>query len=179
MAVWISIFYIFIILYVLCIYYVLWDFTVSYPTGDVTFPYIYTIIQHIDTLPKYGHITLKVHRSTWRISSDACKFGILKGSAWMTAACNFISLGEKMRELLDKNGKRKKKRKEDNYWSHDWEKNGRNLHVVSQCFLAKLNESWQNWFKVSTLDALWMKKHNFRKISIIITSGTWYKLDTS
>ena len=27
----------------------------------------------------------------------------------MTAACNFISLGEKMRELLDKNGKRKKK----------------------------------------------------------------------
>ena len=31
----------------------------------------------------------------------------------MTAACNFISLGEKkMRELLDKNGKRKK---EENY----------------------------------------------------------------
>ena len=38
----------------------------------------------------------------------------------MTAACNFISLAEKMRELLDKkNGKRKKKkekkRKEENY----------------------------------------------------------------
>ena len=36
----------------------------------------------------------------------------------MTAACNFISLGEKMRELLDKNGKKKKKekkRKEENY----------------------------------------------------------------
>ena len=30
----------------------------------------------------------------------------------MTAARNFISLGEKMRELLDKNGKRKKKEKE-------------------------------------------------------------------
>ena len=29
----------------------------------------------------------------------------------MTPACNFISLGEKMRELLDKNGKRKKKEK--------------------------------------------------------------------
>ena len=29
----------------------------------------------------------------------------------MTAACNFISLGEKMRELLDKNGERKKKEK--------------------------------------------------------------------
>ena len=30
----------------------------------------------------------------------------------MTAACNFISLGEKMRELLEKNGKRKQKREE-------------------------------------------------------------------
>ena len=29
----------------------------------------------------------------------------------MTAACNFISLGEKMRKLLDKNGKRKKEKK--------------------------------------------------------------------
>ena len=27
----------------------------------------------------------------------------------MTAACNFISLGEKMRELLDKTGKDRKK----------------------------------------------------------------------
>ena len=33
----------------------------------------------------------------------------------MTAACNFISLGEKIRELLDKNGKRKKIKKEENY----------------------------------------------------------------
>ena len=37
----------------------------------------------------------------------------------MTAACNFISLGEKIGELLDKNGKRKKKekkkKKEENY----------------------------------------------------------------
>ena len=30
----------------------------------------------------------------------------------MTAACNFISLGEKIGELLDKNVKRKKKKKE-------------------------------------------------------------------
>ena len=29
----------------------------------------------------------------------------------MTAACNFISLGEKMRELLTKNGERKEKEK--------------------------------------------------------------------
>ena len=43
----------------------------------------------------------------------------------MTAARNFISLGEKMRELLDKNGKRKKKEKEkeeENYCSLDWTK---------------------------------------------------------
>ena len=32
----------------------------------------------------------------------------------MTVACNFITLGEKMRELLDENGKRKKRR-EENY----------------------------------------------------------------
>ena len=42
----------------------------------------------------------------------------------MTAACNFISLGEKICELLDKNGIRKKKRKEENYRSHDWTKKG-------------------------------------------------------
>ena len=36
----------------------------------------------------------------------------------MTAACNFISLGEKNARTIDKNGKRKKKekkRKEENY----------------------------------------------------------------
>ena len=36
----------------------------------------------------------------------------------MTTVYNFISLGEKMGELLDKNGKRKKKekkRREENY----------------------------------------------------------------
>ena len=38
------------------------------------------IIQHIDTLPKYGHKTLDVRGSTSRISNDGCKFGILKGS---------------------------------------------------------------------------------------------------
>ena len=71
------------------------------------------IIQHIDTLSKYSHKTLHVRRSTWRIFSDGCKFGVLKGSE-MTAACNFISLGEKkMREVLDKNGKRKKKKKRE------------------------------------------------------------------
>ena len=31
----------------------------------------------------------------------------------MTAACNFITLGEKMRELLNENGKRKKKKREE------------------------------------------------------------------
>ena len=32
------------------------------------------IIQHIDTLPKYGQKTRDVRRSTWRISNDKCKF---------------------------------------------------------------------------------------------------------
>ena len=38
------------------------------------------IVKHIDTLPKYSHKTLDVRRSTRRISSDECKFGLLKGS---------------------------------------------------------------------------------------------------
>ena len=58
----------------------------------------------------------------------------------MTAACNFISLGEEMRELLDKNGKGKK-RKEENTDQVIGHKKARNLRVVSHCFLAKLNES--------------------------------------
>ena len=37
-----------------------------------------TIIQHIDTLPKYGNKTLDVRRSTWRKFNDECKFRILK-----------------------------------------------------------------------------------------------------
>ena len=61
----------------------------------------------------------------------------------MTAACNFIALEEKMRELLDKNRKRKKKRKEENYCHMIGQKKAQNLRVVSQWFLAKLNESWQ------------------------------------
>ena len=39
-------------------------------------------------------------------------FAFLKGSE-ITAACNFISLEEKMRELLDKNGEKKRKKKEN------------------------------------------------------------------
>ena len=101
----------------------------------------------------------------------------------MTAACNFISLGEKIGDLLDKNGKRKKKkekkRKEENYWSLDWTKKARNLRVVSH------SVSWRSWMKADKagskfqlLDALWMKEHNFRKTSIVITSELRYRLDT-
>ena len=57
----------------------------------------------------------------------------------MTAACNFISLGEKIREVLDKNGKRKEKRKITDHLIG--QKKAQNLRVVSQCFSAKLNES--------------------------------------
>ena len=76
----------------------------------IAFRILCFIIQHIDTLPKYGHKTLDVRRSTWCISSDGLIFAFLR-KVKMTAACNFISLREKMRELLDKNGTRKKKEK--------------------------------------------------------------------
>ena len=61
----------------------------------------------------------------------------------MTAACNFISLGEEMRELLDKNGKRNKKKiKKRKITDHMiGQKKARNLRVVSQRFSAKLNEN--------------------------------------
>ena len=53
----------------------------------------------------------------------------------MTAAFNFISLAEEMRELLDKNGSRKKKWKRGKLLiTSDWTKKARNLRVVSQCF---------------------------------------------
>ena len=56
----------------------------------------------------------------------------------MTAACNFISLGEEMRELLDKERKKEKRKITDHMIG---QKKAQNLRVVSQCFLAKLNES--------------------------------------
>ena len=37
----------------------------------------------------------------------------------MTAACNFISLGEKMRELLDKNRKERKKKRRGKLLAHN------------------------------------------------------------
>ena len=69
----------------------------------------------------------------------------------MTASCDFVSLGEKMRELLVKNkkkDKKEKKRKGKQYWSHDWTRKAQNFRAVSKCFLAKLNESGQGWLKV-------------------------------
>ena len=59
----------------------------------------------------------------------------------MTAACYFISLEEKMRELLDKNGKRKKEKKRGNLLSHDWTKKGAKFARCVTVFLEKLNES--------------------------------------
>ena len=59
----------------------------------------------------------------------------------MTAACNFISLGEEMRELLDKNGKRNKKEKRKTTDHMTGQKKAGNLRAVSQCFLAKLIEN--------------------------------------
>ena len=91
----------------------------------------------------------------------------------MTAACNFISLGEKMRELLDKNGKRKKK-----------EKRKITDHMIGQkrreiCALCR-SVFWQSWMKADKagpkfqpIDSLRMKKYNFWKISTVFTSGIW------
>ena len=59
----------------------------------------------------------------------------------MTAACNFISLGEEMRELLDKNEKRNKKEKRQITDHMFGQKKARNLRVVSQRFSVKLNEN--------------------------------------
>ena len=93
----------------------------------------------------------------------------------IAAACNFISLGEKMRELLHKNGKRKKRRK-------------LLINLIGQnrreiCALCR-SVSWRSWMiadkagsKFQPLDALWTKEHNFRKISVVITSGIRYRLD--
>ena len=67
----------------------------------------------------------------------------------MTATWNFVSEGDKMRELLVKKWKRKKKKREkekrkiiDHLIGL---KRARNFRAVLQCFLAKLNENWQGW----------------------------------
>ena len=140
------------------------------------------LIQHIDTLPKYGHKTFDVRRSTWRISNDGCKFRILK-EVKMTTARNFISSGEnKIGELLDKNGKRKKKREEKKRGKITDRLIGQKRREI--CTLCH-SVSWRSWMKADKagskfqpLDALWMKEHNFRKISIVITSELRYRLDT-
>ena len=60
----------------------------------------------------------------------------------MTATCNFVSLGDKMRELLVKKWKRKKKerkKREKNFDHIIGLKKTRNFCAVLQCFLAKRN----------------------------------------
>ena len=65
----------------------------------------------------------------------------------MTATCNFVSFGDKMRELLvklllvEKKKKKERKRKEKIIDHMIRLKKARNFRAVLQCFLAKLNES--------------------------------------
>ena len=63
----------------------------------------------------------------------------------MTATCNFVSFGDKMRELLVKlllvEKKEKGKRKEKIIDHLIGLKKARNFRAVLQCFLTKLNES--------------------------------------
>ena len=65
----------------------------------------------------------------------------------MTAACNFISLGGEMRELLDKNGRRKKKGKEGNYWL---DKKGAKFARCVAVFFGEAEWKLTKLFKVST-----------------------------
>ena len=49
------------------------------------------------------------------------------------------------------NKKRKEKKRKEKLIAHMIrQKKARNFPVLSQCLLAKLNESWQSWFKVLT-----------------------------
>ena len=62
----------------------------------------------------------------------------------MTATCNFVSLGDKMRELLVKKWKRKERGEKEKRKKIDHMiglKKARNFRAVLQCFLAKLNEN--------------------------------------
>ena len=65
----------------------------------------------------------------------------------MTAACNFIYLGKKCVNYWIKMGKERKKEKRKITDHMIGQKNARNLRVVSQCCLAKLNESWKNFYR--------------------------------
>ena len=58
----------------------------------------------------------------------------------MAAACNFISLGEKMRELLDKNGARKEKEKRKITDHMIGQKKGAKFARCVAVYLAKLND---------------------------------------
>ena len=99
------------------------------------------IIQHTDTLPKYGHKTLDVVGLHDIYPTMDVNFAFWR-EVKMTAACNFISLREKRHELLYKNENRKIKRKgkKENYWSLDWTKR----HEI--CTLCR-SVSWWSWMK--------------------------------
>ena len=61
-------------------------------------------------------------------------------------------------------------------------------HMIGQkrreiCVLCR-SVFWRSWMKADKAGskfqpALWMKEHTFRKMSMVITSGIWYRLDTS
>ena len=59
----------------------------------------------------------------------------------MTAACNFISLGEKIGELLEKKREKKEKKRRKEKRKITDHLIGQKRRIVSQCFLVKLNES--------------------------------------
>ena len=60
----------------------------------------------------------------------------------MTAACNFISLGEKMSELLEKKGKEKRRKEKRKITDHMIGQKRREICALCRSVsLAKVNES--------------------------------------
>ena len=130
---------------------------------------IIIVIQHIDTLPKYGHKAPDFHRFTWRISGDSGKFRIFMESE--NARClQFYIFGKK-----NNKGKRKKKETGREKLLMTWlEQNG-----AKNFLLCRSVGEWKvvQSFKRSTRSE-W-RSTIFGKCFIVNTSKIWYRLDTS
>ena len=133
------------------------------------------IIQHIDTLHKYGHKTFDVRRSTWHPTMTYIQRWKWK---WQLPVISYL-WENKMRELLHKNGKRKKKREKKKITDH---LNGQKRGEICALCCSVSQQSWMKvdkaCWKFQPLDALWTKEHSFRKFSVVIISGIRYRLDT-
>ena len=60
----------------------------------------------------------------------------------MTTACNFIFLGEEMRELLDKNWRRKKKKEKRKITDHMIAQKGREICALCRSIMSFGEAEW-------------------------------------